>query len=267
MRIISVINQKGGVGKTTTVTNLAYSLTKKKQRVLVLDCDPQGNASATLGKVSQFEQPRTIDMILTNPEATFSSLLANSKYDKLDIVPCNLNASAVSLSVDANDPMRFIGFKTKLGMDKDLHTKYDFILIDCPPQIDSIFLTNALIMSTHFIIPIDAESSYALSGVQGLMKSVDKIRKAINKELSLLGVLLTMYDSRTKAAAFVSSAATSLFGAENLFDTRIHRNTVIGRANIAARCVCDFDEKCPGCSHYRALAGEVIARTARKIEA
>ena len=260
MHIISIINQKGGVGKTTTVTNLAYNLSRKKQRVLVLDCDPQGNASATLGKVSQFEQSRTIDQLFTDPDTNFSSTLTETKYDKIDLVPCNLDAASVGVALDGNDPVRFLGFKMKLEADKALAEKYDYILIDCPPQLDSIFLTNALIISNFYLIPIDAESSYALNGVQGLLKVVNKIRRTVNKNLTLLGVLLTMYDSRTKASAFVTQSVLSLFGREEVFDARVHRNTVIGRANIAGKCVCDFDDKCLGCANYRALAAEVIKR-------
>lgn len=267
MHIISIINHKGGVGKTTTVTNLAMTLSKKgKNNVLVVDCDPQGNASQTLGKVPQYEQPRTIEDLFTEKGMTFTNCAVESKYPGVDLIPNNLDASTMAVNLDMNDPIRFMGLRAKLDADPKARELYKFILIDCPPQIDSMFLVNALIVSQYFIIPIESESSYALSGVDALLRAVDKISGSINPNLRLLGALITMFDSRTKAGRLISDSVVAYFGLENVFRTKVHRNTAISRANIANRCICDYDPRALGCKNYRDLAKEVEQRI-KKLEA
>ncbi|WP_027185573.1 ParA family protein [Desulfovibrio inopinatus] len=258
MYITSIANQKGGVGKTTTTTNLSYNLSRRKKKVLVIDCDPQGNASQTLSKVSPFELEKNIGMLFSDG-ATFSSCAVPCKYEGIHLIPNNLNAGSITLSVDYNDPMRFIGFRTALERDIDFMKTFDYVLIDCPPQIDSLFLNNALVVSDFYIIPVEAGSAYALSGVDALLRVVNKI-VAVNPKLKLLGALLTLLDKRTKAGKIIANSVKAYFQPENVFKTQIHRNTVIERSNIAGRCICDFDESALGCRNYRDLATEFMDR-------
>lgn len=138
-------------------------------------------------------------------------------------------------------------------------SSFDYILVDCPPQIDSIFLNNAMVISDFYLIPIESESAYALSGVEPLLKVINKI-VTVNPKLRMLGALLTMMDQRTKAGRIIANSVKSYFHNENVFKTAIHRNTVVGRANIAGKCVCDFDETALGCRNYRDLAIEFMER-------
>lgn len=262
--IISIVNHKGGVGKTTTTINTAYALTKLKKKVLVVDADPQGNSSLTLGQLSPFEQPTTIEDLFMEKNMVFSTCAQPSKYENLDLVPSNIDASAMAARLSLSDPRRFMGLVNKL--DDVAKKKYDFILIDCPPSLDSIFIVNALIMSNFYIIPVEAESSYALSGVDSLLKAVEVLTENTNPKLILLGALLTMFDSRTIAARVVAETTTSYFGQKNIFKTRIHRNTAVSRANITNRCVCDLEPKSSGCQNYRGFAKELNEKVKKLME-
>ncbi len=256
--IIALTNHKGGVGKTTTVCNLAYCLSRKKKTVLVMDCDPQGNASLTLGEIPPFEQEVTLADLFTDKNATLLSCATQSKYDNLDLIPNNLDAAALGGSLSLSDPKRFLGLKNKL--DEKAQKTYDYILLDCPPSIDSMFLVNALVIADFFIVPIDAESNYALSGVDSLLKAIEGVADSVNPSLQLLGALITLFDSRTTAAKFLIQAIEDYFGKEQVFTTRIHRNTAINKATMLNRTVCDYESRAAGCRHYRSLAREVEKR-------
>ena len=145
-KVIAFANHKGGVGKTASTVNVAYCLAKRKRRVLVVDCDPQGNASLTLGTVSPYEQPRTVANLFTG--LSFSAAAVPSKYEGLDLIPANLNVYA-TVSTLSNSIKRFFGFRQAL--DKAALNTYDYILLDCPPTIEGALLTNALIITDYII--------------------------------------------------------------------------------------------------------------------
>ena len=255
--VIAFTNHKGGVGKTTTAINIAYTLTRQKKKVLLVDADPQGNASTTIGQVPAFEQPHTIAELLTDKGMQFSSCAVPSKYKNLDLIPSNINAASLNTMLSPSDPMRFIGFRHKF--DDAAKDRYDYILIDCPPTIDGPFLVNALVVSDFYVIPIEAESVYALAGVDALLKAIETITESTNPNLAMLGALITMYDARTQAGRYMSEAITDYFQSK-VFSTRISRNTAINKANMLGCCVCDMDSSTKGCKDYRALAHEIVKR-------
>lgn len=256
--VIAFANHKGGVGKTTTVTNTAHGLVKSKKKVLVVDCDPQGNASMTLGQISPFEQKVTIENLFTTREMNFDSCSVPSKYDGIDLIASNINASAVAASLGPNDAKRFIGLKNKY--DEKTRKKYDYILIDCPPSLDGVFLVNAMAMADFYVVPIESESMYALQGVDSLFKAISVITEATNPGLKMLGALITMLDTRTNAGKIMVESIRGYFSPKRVFNTMIHRNTALNKSNMLFKCVCDYDSKATGCQDYREFAKELIAR-------
>lgn len=256
-KIIAFANHKGGVGKTASTVNVAYCLTKRKKRVLVVDCDPQGNASLTLGTISPYEQPRTVANLFTGH--SFSAAALPSKYDGLDIIPANLNVYA-TVGTLSNSIKRFFGFRQAL--DKAALEAYDYILLDCPPTIEGALLTNALVIADSVIIPVGVEDTYALSGVSHLIKVVETLRADTESSLSIMGVLLTMFDGRNNAAKTIRSVAIGTFGEDMVFQTTIPRNTTLNKAVMINRAVCDYDDNCASCRSYRELVQEIEARLA-----
>jgi chromosome partitioning protein len=256
--VVAFANHKGGVGKTTSVTNTAYGLMKLKKRVLVIDCDPQGNTSLTLGTVSPFEQPVTVEDLFTNKQANFSSCAVKSRFEGLDLIACNINASAVVSALGPNDAKRFVCFKNKY--DDVARKRYDYILLDCSPSLEGVLLVNAMSVADFYVIPIESESMYALQGITSLMKAIELITESSNQNLKMLGAVVTMYDSRTTAGKLMLESIRGSFGNKNVFNTVIHRNTAINKANMIFTCVCDLDQRASGCIDYRNFAKELIAR-------
>ena len=254
-KVIAFANHKGGVGKTASTVNVAYCLAKRKRRVLVVDCDPQGNASLTLGTVSPYEQPRTVANLFTG--LSFSAAAVPSKYEGLDLIPANLNVYATASTL-SNSIKRFFGFRQAL--DKAALNTYDYILLDCPPTIEGALLTNALIITDYIIIPVGVEDTYALSGVSHLIKVAETLRADTESNLAIMGVLLTMYDGRNNAAKTIRNVAIGTFGEEMVFRTTIPRNTTLNKAVMSNLAVCDYDDGCSSCRSYRELAQEMEAR-------
>jgi len=252
--IIAFTNHKGGVGKTTSAVNVAFNLSRLKRRILVVDCDPQGNASLTLGEVDPFEQETTIADIFEG-DASFSSAATASKYDRVDLIPSNLNVYAAISRLGADSIRRFFGLQKAL--DQAAKDTYDYIILDCPPTIEGTLLTNALVITDSVVIPVEAESNYALSGVGHLVEVVKRIRQDADGNASVLGVLLTMFDSRTTASKVIKEAAIGMFGNQHVFKNSIPRNTTLNQAAMSNQAVCDLDPNCAGCKAYRALAREI----------
>ena len=262
-KTVIFINHKGGVAKTTSVVNVAVALSKRlKQPILVIDADPQGNASLVLGTVSPYDQTKTLRDVFLDPTATFTSIAQLSKYDRVDLIPSNIMLSGLTVNLPTNDPRRFIAMLQK--MDAAAKEKYAFILIDCPPSIDSIFITNALIACDYYIIPIEAESSFALAGVEDMLSAIKTMTTGTNTNAKLLGVLLTMFDSRTIASKVVADATRSFFGRENVFETLIPRNAAMSRANVMKKSVFELDPKASAAQAYSDLAKEIMARVEPK---
>jgi len=258
-KTIIFLNHKGGVAKTTSVVNVAVALSRKnKKQILVIDADPQGNASLVLGTVSPYDQSKTLRDIFLDPAATVSTVAQPSKYERVDIVPSNIMVSGLAVNLPTNDPRRFIALLQK--MDPEARKKYAYILIDCPPSIDSIFVTNALIACDYYVIPIEAESSFALAGVEDMLTAIKTMTTGTNSTIKLLGVLLTMFDSRTIASKVVADATRSLFGRENVFETVIPRNAATSRANVMKMSIFELDPKASGAQAYSELAKEISGR-------
>ena len=255
---IAFANHKGGVGKTASAVNVAYCLTKRKRKVLVVDCDPQGNASLTLGTVSPYEQPRTVANLFSG--SNFSATALPSKYEGLDIIPANLNVYATVATL-SNSIKRFFGLRQAL--DQVALNKYDYIILDCPPTIEGTLLTNALIISDYVVIPVGVEDTYALTGVSHLIKVVETVRNDAESKLAIMGVLLTMFDGRNTAAKTIRSLAIGTFGDDMVFNTTIPRNTTLNKAVMASQAVCDYDDTCASCRSYRDLAQEIEQRAGR----
>ncbi|MFP4084085.1 MAG: ParA family protein [Desulfonatronovibrio sp.] len=255
MKVISFANYKGGVGKTTSVINTAQVLVENKFKIMVVDLDPQGNSTFTLGGKNPFEHARTIGDLLSSKDLTANDCLVKTPVG-IDLLPANLETYSLVSTLPLNSAKRIYGLKNKLH---DLKDEYDFILIDCPPQIEGTLITNAIAASDYYILPIEGESVYALQGVDHLIQAIDLIREDTGSKIRLLGALVTMVDMRTRAGRVVKDAIDKYF-ADMVFNTVIRRNTTINKANLNNKCVCEFDPGSLGCVDYRSFALEMVQR-------
>ena len=250
--VLTLANQKGGVGKTTTAVNLAAFLGKKKKKVLVLDLDPQGNATSGLG-IDKGELESTIYDVLVNEEPIADSIWESSA-ENVSICPTNINLAGAEIEL-VNVMSRENVLKEALKPVKD---DYDYILIDCPPSL-SILTINALTASDGVIIPIQGEY-YALEGLTQLIDTINIVKKKLNKNLSILGVVLTMFDRRTQLTRQVQEEVDNYFG-DKVFNTVIPRNVRLAEAPSHGVAILDYDKSSKGAKAYEALAAEVIKRT------
>lgn len=255
MKIISFANYKGGVGKTTSVVNTARAMSGNELKVMVVDLDPQGNSTLTLSRRNPFEHEKTVGDLLSDKDVTINQCLVSTPAG-VDLVPTNLNSYPLISTLPPNSAKRIYGLKNKL---QDLSGNYDYVLVDCPPQIEGSLITNAIAASDYYVLPIEGESVYALQGVDHLIQAVDVIREDTGSSIKLLGALVTMVDTRTNAGKVVTEAINKYFG-DMVFKTVIRRNTTINKANLSNRCVCDLDPKSSGCADYEAFARELVHR-------
>ena len=250
--VLTLANQKGGVGKTTTAVNLAAFLGKKKKKVLVIDLDPQGNATSGLG-VDKGELETTIYDVLVNEE-TIADAVWESSAENVSICPTNINLAGAEIEL-VNVMSREQVLKEAL---KPIIDDYDYILIDCPPSL-SILTINALTASNGIIIPIQGEY-YALEGLTQLVDTINIVKKKLNKNLSILGVVLTMFDRRTQLTRQVEEEVSNYFG-DKVFNTYIPRNVRLAEAPSHGVAILDYDKNSKGAKAYESLAAEVIKRT------
>ena len=250
--ILTLANQKGGVGKTTTAVNLAAFLGKKKKKVLVIDLDPQGNATSGLG-IDKSELDSTIYDVLVNEEPMADSIWESSAAN-VSICPTNINLAGAEIEL-VNVMSREQVLKSALAPVKD---DYDYIIIDCPPSL-SILTINALTASDGIIIPIQGEY-YALEGLTQLVDTINIVKKKLNKNLSILGVVLTMFDRRTQLTRQVEEEVSNYFG-DKVFNTYIPRNVRLAEAPSHGVAILDYDKNSKGSKAYESLAAEVIKRT------
>ncbi|MFW5730418.1 MAG: ParA family protein [Desulfonatronovibrionaceae bacterium] len=255
MNIVSFANYKGGVGKTTSIVNTARCLVDRGLKVLVADLDPQGNSTLTLGRKNPFEHEITVGNLLSDASLDLEKCVAETPAG-VDLIPTNLHAYPLVTNLPANSAKRIYALKNRLVQMKEA---YDYVLIDCPPQIEGALITNAIAASDYYVLPIEGESVYALQGVDHLIQAIDNIREDTGSGIRLLGVLITMLDSRTRAGRTVMEAIKKYFQ-DMVFETVIRRNTTINKANLNNRCVCDLDPASPGCLDYQSFAGEMINR-------
>ena len=251
-RIIAVANQKGGVGKTTTTVNLAAALAELNKKVLLIDLDPQGNASTGLGVE---ERPLTTYDLLVG-EVDLRGVAQETDVPNLFIVPATTDLSSADIELISNEKRSFLLRDALRDITVDqLH--FDFILIDCPPSLN-ILTVNALIAAHSVLVPLQSEF-YALEGLSQLMLTIRSIRETGNPDLRIEGVVLTMYDRRNNLSQQVEADARAHLG-ELVFETVVPRNVRLSEAPSFALPVLMYDSASKGSQAYRALAKEVVKK-------
>ena len=249
-KIIAVTNQKGGVGKTTTAINLSALVAEAGKRVLLVDIDPQGNATSGLGKAET--DSNTVYEVLLG-EAPAREAIVPTGFGSLDLMPTAIELAGAEIELVSVENRESL-LKAAL---QELQDDYDYIFIDCPPSL-SLLTLNALTAADSVLIPIQCEY-YALEGVGQLVNTVKLMKKRLNPELRVEGILLTMYDARTNLCAQVVQEVRTHFR-EEAFETMIPRNVRLSEAPSYGLPIHLYDARCTGAQAYRELAGELIER-------
>ena len=254
-QIISVINQKGGVGKTTTVINLAAAIAQLGKQVLVIDLDPQGNATTGLG-LSNLEREKTIYEVLNNRES-FQNSIKETKIQNLQMISSNVDLSGLE-SETADENRRAFLLKDKIDEYLNLYkSSYSYIFIDCPPSL-SLLTIMSLVSANSLIVPLQTEF-FALEGISQLMKTIERVKDSLNTNLDIRGILLTMYDKRNKLSAQVENEARNYFK-EKVYKNVIPRNVRLSEAPSHGVPVIIYDKKCSGSKSYLDFTQEFLGQ-------
>ncbi len=248
-KVIVIANQKGGVGKTTTSVNLSAYLGDSKKKVLVIDCDPQGNTTSGFG-MDKAALKTTIYDVLVN-ETRISEAIIETKYKNLSVCPSDVDLAGAEIELVLAENREYI-LKTAL---EEVKEKYDFILIDCPPSLGLLTL-NAFAAADSIIIPIQCEF-YALEGLGQLTNTITSLKKSINSSLEIEGILLTMFDKRTNLSGLVMDEVKKFFP-DKVFKTVIPRNVRLSEAPSFGEPILAYDRMSKGAFAYKALAKELI---------
>lgn len=253
-KIIAIANQKGGVGKTTTAINLGTALAAVDQRVLIIDLDPQGNASTSLGIPKSVREVSSYHLLIG--ETTLPEVTIETDIPRLNLVPSGVDLSGAEIElvdVPGREACLFKGLETGAG-------DYDYILIDCPPAL-GLLTINALTAAHAVLVPLQCEF-LALEGVSQLMQTIERVKQRFNPSLEIQGIVLTMFDGRNNLSGMVANDVRDFFG-EKVYRTVIPRNVRVSEAPSHGRPVLIYDTACSGSRAYLSLASEVINRERR----
>ena len=250
-RVIAVANQKGGVGKTTTTVNLATALAACGKQVLIIDMDPQGNASTGLGVATDQRDHSVYQLMLDG--MPLRETVKRTLVPGMDIVPSGVDLSGAELEL-IDVPQREYRLRNAIQAARGA---YDFVLIDCPPALGLLTL-NALVAADSVLVPLQAEF-YALEGLSHLMRTIDRVRRGLNQKLSLQGVVLTMFDRRNNLCEMVAADVREYLG-ERVYKTMIPRNVRVSEAPSHGKPVLLYDMRCAGAQAYIRLAREILQR-------
>ena len=250
-RIFAIVNQKGGVGKTTTTVNLATALAAVNKRVLVIDFDPQGNASTGLGIESNNRELTAYDLVLS--DTPLSDIIQASAVPNLYVVPATIDLSGSEIELVSLVKREY---RLKQAIENSI-SDYDYVLIDCPPSLGLLTL-NALVAADAVLIPLQCEF-YALEGLSHLMRTVELVRGNLNQRLSIQGIVLTMYDRRNKFTEQIENDVRGYFG-EQVYKAVIPRNIRMSEAPSHGKPALIYDMHCAGSKAYIQLAGELLKR-------
>ncbi|MBD8085746.1 ParA family protein [Limosilactobacillus sp. c9Ua_26_M] len=249
--VIALANQKGGVGKTTTSVNLGACLADAGKKVLLIDLDPQGNATSGLGIDKKDINESVYDVLINDVD--LKNVILHSSHQGLDIVPTTIALSGAEVEL-TNLMARETRLKDAFG---DVKDEYDYILIDCPPSL-GLLTINAFTACDSILIPVQSEY-YALEGLSQLLNTIKLVRKHFNSALKIEGVLLTMYDKRTNLGQQVNAEVKKYFG-DQVYETIIPRNVRLSEAPSHGQAIVDYDKRSTGAKVYQQLAKEVLAR-------
>jgi chromosome partitioning protein len=260
-RVLAVANQKGGVGKTTTAINLGTALAAVGENVLIIDIDPQGNASTGLG-VAKAHRTTTMYDVLVG-ERPLSAATVQTAVPGLDLIPADADLSGVEIELGQAERRSF-RLRNAINGLKDSEVRYSYLLIDCPPSLN-LLTVNAMTAADAVLVPLQCEF-FALEGLSQLMRTVELVRGSLNPKLEIQGVVLTMYDKRNSLSDQVAADVRSHFG-DKVYDTMIPRNVRVSEAPSFGKPVLIYDLKCAGSQAYLKLAREVVSRERARVQA